>query len=139
MALFYQFGLPASRAKRKELLTVNNRIGICLHSIEEEKTMIIRLVDIHTDRDFDLAFEARYTTEADGEVQITMHPSQLRSLAEDIEAVVADLPAEEEENSPTGSQGAVATVLPAVRVEPRAAPDPIREILRQIYAWRGAA
>ena len=101
--------------------------------------MKIRLVDIHTDRDFDLAFEARYTTEADGEVQITMHPSQLRSLAEDIEAVVADLPAEEKENFPTGSQGAVATVLPAVREESRAAPDPIREILRQIYAWRGAA
>jgi len=77
--------------------------------------MKIRLVDIHTDRDFDLAFEARYTTEADGEVQITMHPSQLRSLAEDISAVLADLPAEQEDE---------------VRVEPPAAPNPIHEIYR---------
>ena len=100
--------------------------------------MLVRLQDIHTDRDFDLAFEARYFIEADGEVQITMHPSQLRSLAEDISAVLADLPAEEDE-SLTGSKGAEATVLPAVRVEPRAAPDPIREILRQINGWKGAA
>ena len=92
--------------------------------------MKIRLVDIHTDRDFDLAFEARYTTEADGEVQITMHPSQLRSLAEDIEAVLADLPADEDGGSLTGSKGAEATVLPAVRVEPPAAPNPIHEIYR---------
>ena len=102
--------------------------------------MLVRLQDIHTDRDFDLAFEAWYFIEADGEVQITMHPSQLRSLAEDIEAVLADLPAEQEnEGSLTGSKGAEATVLPAVRVEPRAAPDPIREILRQINGWKGAA
>ena len=105
--------------------------------------MLIRLIDIHTDHDFNLPFDARYTTEADGEVQITMHSSQLRSLAEDIEAVVADLPAEEEENSPTGRAGAVTTVLPAVRVEPRAAPNPIHEIIKEIGAnkhlWKGAA
>ena len=89
--------------------------------------MLVRLQDIHTDRDFDLAFEARYFIEADGEVQITMHPSQLRSLAEDISAVLADLPAE---GSLTGSKGAEATVLPAVRVEPPAAPNPIHEIYR---------
>jgi len=77
--------------------------------------MLVRLQDIHTDRDFDLAFEARYFIEADGEVQITMHPSQLRSLAEDISAVLADLPAEQEDE---------------VRVEPPAAPNPIHEIYR---------
>ena len=100
--------------------------------------MLVRLQDIHTDRDFDLAFEARYFIEADGEVQITMHRSQLESLAEEIDTVLADLPAEEDE-SLTGSKGAEATVLPAVRVEPPAAPNPIHEILRQINGWKGAA
>ena len=77
--------------------------------------MLIRLKDIHTFSQFDVPFEARWATIANGEVQITMHPSQLRSLAEDISAVLADLPAEQEDE---------------VRVEPPAAPNPIHEIYR---------
>ena len=90
--------------------------------------MLIRLIDIHTDQDFNLPFDARYITVADGEVQITMHPSQLRSLAEDIEAVVLDLPAEQEDEASSSKV---------------AAPDPIHEIIKEIGAnkhlWKGAA
>ena len=108
--------------------------------------MLVRLQDIHTDRDFDVPFEARWATTpqaaivnsastavvaADGELRIVMHRSQLESLAEEIDTVLADLPAEQEdEDSRTGNTGAEATVLPAVRVEPPAAPNPIHEIYR---------
>ena len=102
--------------------------------------MLIRLKDIHTFSQFDVPFEARWATIANGEVRIVMHRSQLEDLAEEINTVLADLPAEQEdENSLTGSKGAEATVLPAVRVEPPAAPNPIHEILRQINGWKGAA
>ena len=120
--------------------------------------MLVRLQDIHTDRDFDVPFEARWATTpqaaivnsastavvaADGELRIVMHRSQLESLAEEIDTVLADLPAEEDEDSRTGNTGAEATVLPAVRVEPPAAPNPIHEIIKEIGAnkhlWKGAA
>ena len=106
--------------------------------------MLVRLVDIHTFPEFNVPFEARWATTpqaaivnsastavvaADGELRIVMHRSQLESLAEEIDTVLADLPAEEDE-SLTGSKGAEATVLPAVRVEPPAAPNPIHEIYR---------
>jgi hypothetical protein len=105
--------------------------------------MLVRLKDIHTFGEFDVPFEARWATIANGEVRIVMHRSQLESLAEEIETVLADLPAEQEkdEGSLTGNTGAVATVLPAGRVEPRAAPDPIHEIYRGLTRrlWKGAA
>ena len=101
--------------------------------------MLVRLQDIHTFSEFAVPFEARWATVADGEVRIVMHRSQLESLAEEIETVLADLPAEADEDSRLGNTGAVATVLPAVRVEPPAAPNPIHEILRQINGWKGAA
>ena len=92
--------------------------------------MLVRLKDIHTFGEFDVPFEARWATIANGEVRIVMHRSQLESLAEEIETVLADLPAEADEDSRLGNTGAVATVLPAVRVEPPAAPNPIHEIYR---------
>ena len=101
--------------------------------------MNIRLMDVHTFSEFTVPFKARWTTVTGDELRIVMHRSQLEELAEEINTVLADLPADEDEDSRTGNTGAEATVLPAVREESRAAPDPIREILRQIYAWRGAA
>ena len=106
--------------------------------------MLVRLQDIHTFSEFTVPFEARWATIANGEVRIVMHRSQLESLAEEIDTVLADLPAEQEdEDSRTGNTGAEATVLPAVRVEPPAAPNPIHEIIKEIGAnkhlWKGAA
>jgi hypothetical protein len=101
--------------------------------------MLVRLQDIHTFSEFAVPFEARWATIANGEVRIVMHRSQLEELAEEINTVLADLPAEADEDSRLGNTGAVATVLPAVRVEPPAAPNPIHEILRQINGWKGAA
>jgi len=105
--------------------------------------MLVRLVDIHTFPEFNVPFEARWATTpqaaivnsastavvaADGELRIVMHRSQLESLAEEIDTVLADLPAEEDEVSLTGSKGA--------------APDPIHEIIKEIGAnkhlWKGA-
>ena len=90
--------------------------------------MLIRLKDIHTEPEFTVPFEARWTTVAGDELQIVMHRSQLEDLADEIEAVLGDLPAEEDEVSP-GSKVAV--------------PDPIHEIIKEIGAnkrlWKGAA
>ena len=104
--------------------------------------MLVRLVDIHTFPEFNVPFEARWATTpqaaivnsastavvaADGELRIVMHRSQLEDLADEIEAVLGDLPAEEDEAS--SSKVAV--------------PDPIHEIIKEIGAnkhlWKGAA
>jgi len=92
-----------------------------------EKQMLIRLKDIHTEPEFTVPFEARWTTVAGDELQIVMHRSQLEDLADEIEAVLGDLPAEEDEASSSKV----------------AAPDPIHEIIKEIGAnkhlWKGAA
>jgi len=57
----------------------------------------VRLIDIHTEPEFRVPFPCAWATMNDGELRLVMHRSQLKELAEAIEAEIADLPEDEEE------------------------------------------